>query len=185
MVGVVVTVLSLPVITAVPALAAGALHLRRHLSGDGDSFTRLLRSFGSALRDLWGLGLVLPVVLLVTGYNVWLTTTTSLAGEAVIGVVSVGVGAVALVVTLRTVGTWYPGTRGRAAVGAAANRARRDIAGSALLLVAVALCGVLIWMLEAFVLLVGGLLAMASVAVEHRWHARTSSGGTARATGER
>ena len=35
----------------------------------------------------------------------------------------------------------------------------------------VVLCGVLVRMLEALVLLVGGLLAMAAVAVEHRWTA--------------
>ncbi len=172
-VGVVVMVLSLPVVTAVPAVAAGALHLRRHLSGEADSLGSLLRGFGPALRGLWGLGLVVPFVLLLTGWNLWLVTSAALAGGVVIGVVSALVGAVAVVVALRTVGTWYPGTGGVAAVRAAALRGRRDLSGSLLLVFAVVLCGVLIWMLEAFVLLVGGLLAMAAVAVEHRLAVRT------------
>jgi hypothetical protein len=175
MVGVVVTVLSLPVVTAVPALAAGALHLRRHLSGEADSLGRLLRDVGPALRDLWWLGVLVPVVLLLTGWNLWLVLSAGLAGGAVIGPVSAGVGVVALVVTLRTVGTWHPGARGRDAVRAAALRAGRDLTGSVLLVVAALLCGVLVWMLEAFVLLVGGLLAMAAVAVEHRWADRTGA----------
>jgi hypothetical protein len=173
MVGVVVMVLSLPVVTAVPAVAAGALHLRRHLSGQGDSLGTLLRSFGPALRDLWGLGLVVPFVLLLTGWNLWLVSGARLAGGGVIGVVSAMVGAVTVVVALRTAGAWYPGTRGLAPVRAAALRGRGDLSGSALLVFAVVLCGVLIWMLEAFVLLVGGLLAMAAVAVEHRLAVRT------------
>jgi hypothetical protein len=184
MVGVVVTVLSLAVVTAVPALAAGALHLRRHLSGEGDSLGRLLRGFGPALRDLWAVGVALPVVLLITGWNLWLVASAPLAGGAVIGVVSAAVGAVALVVTLRTVGTWYPGAGGLDAVRAAALRSRRDVPGSALLLVAVMLCGVLVWMLEAFVLLIGGLLAMAAVAVEHRWADRTGTPGDGSGAGE-
>jgi hypothetical protein len=178
MVGVVVAVLSLPVVTAVPALAAGALHLRRHLSGEGDSFGRLLRGFGAALRDLWALGLLLPLVLLITAYNVLLVTGTSLAGRGVIGVVSAGVGTVGLVVTLRAVGAWVPGVRGPAAVRAAVLRAGRDLPGSVLLVLAVVLCGLLISALEAFLLLVGGLLALAAVAVEDRWATRTDAGRT-------
>jgi hypothetical protein len=176
MVGLVVTVLSLPVVTAVPAVAAGTLHLRKHLSGDGDSLATLIRGFGPALRDLWGLGLLVPFVLLLTGWNLWLVLTVGLAGGEVIGLVSALVGVVAIVVTLRTVGAWYPGTGGLAAVAAAARRGRADLGGSLLLVVAAVLCGVLVWMLEAFVLLVGGLLAMAAVAVEHRWAVRTGAG---------
>jgi hypothetical protein len=173
MVGVVVTVLSLPLVTAVPAVAAGALHLRRHLAGDAGSLGNLLRAVGPALRDLWGLGLLVPFVLLLTGWNLWLVSSTGLAGGPVIGAVSALVGAVTVVVALRTVGTWSPGTGGAGPVRSAARRGRADLSGSALLVVAAVLCGVLIWILEAFVLLVGGLLALAAVAVEHRWAVRT------------
>ena len=175
-VGVVVLVLSLPVVTAVPAVAAGVLHLRRHLSGEGDSFGRLLRGFGTAVRDLWALGLVVPVVLLLTGYNLWLTWSGALPGGALIGTVSLVVGLVTVVVALRTAGTWYPGSGGLPAVRTAARRAAADLTGSVLIASAVVLCGVLVWMLEALVLLVGGLLALAAVSVEHRWAVRTGPG---------
>jgi hypothetical protein len=168
-VGVIVMVLSLPVVTAVPAVAAGSLHLRRHLSGEPDSYGLLVRGFGRAVRELWWLGLLLPVVLGLTGWNLWLAWSGVLPGGALIGTVSVAVGVVAVVVALRTAGTWHPGSGGTRAVRGAAQRAGRDPVGSVLLVVAVALCAVLVWMLEAFVLLVGGLLAMAAVSVEHRW----------------
>ncbi|WP_146900683.1 hypothetical protein [Cellulomonas aerilata] len=175
LVGVVVAVLSLPVVTAVPALAAGTLHLRRHLSGEAASLGRLLRSVGPALRDLWALALLVPFVLTVAAVNLWLVAGTSLAGGAVIGAVSVAVGLVAVVVTLRTAGTWHPGAGGPGAVLAAAHRARRDVPGSVLLLLAAALCVALVWALEAFALLVGGLLALAAVTVEHRWAERAGT----------
>lgn len=172
-VGALVMVLSVPVVTAVPAVAAGALHLRRHLAGEPDSYGLMLREFGRACRDLWPLALGVPVVLALTGWNLWLTWSGVLPGGALIGTVSGAVGLAAVVVALRTAGTWRPGLRTPAAVRAAANRAGRDAAGSVLLVVAVALCALLVWMLEAFLLLVGGLLALAAVSVEHRWLTRT------------
>lgn len=184
-VGVGVMVLSLPVVTAVPAVAAGALHLRRHLAGEPDSIGLFVRGFGRAVRELWVIGLGLPVVLLLTGWNLWLTWSGALPGGPLIGTVSAGVALVAVLVALRVAGAWHPGVaRLVPTVRAAARRAGRDLPGSLLLVVAVGLCGVLLWMLEAFVLLVGGLLAMAAVAVEHRWATRlTGDAGGSEVTG--
>lgn len=176
-VGVAVMVLSLPVVTAVPAVAAGALHLRRHLSGEPDSVGLFVRGFGRAVRELWPLGVAVPVVLAVTGWNLWLTWSGVLPGGPLIGVVSAGVALAAVLVALRVAGAWHPATAPLVpTVRAAARRAGRDPAGSLLLAVAVGLCVLLLWMLEAFALLVGGLLAMAAVAVEHRWASRGAGG---------
>src|SRR5690606_5090177 len=49
-----------------------------------------------------------------------------------------------------------------------AGRARDDLTGSALLLAALVMCGVLVWMLTPLVLVTGGLLSLAAVAVETR-----------------
>jgi hypothetical protein len=179
LVGAVVAVLSIPLVTAVPALAAGVLHLRRHLSGAPDSLRDLVGGFGSAVRDLWLPGILLPVLLALLGLNVWLAGTGALAGGGVVTWVSVAVGVVAVVVALRTAGTWAPGRGGVPAVRAAARRSFADPTGSALLVVAVALCAVLVWMLVALLLVVGGLLAMAVLAVEHRWARDLEPGATA------
>ena len=168
-VGAVVAVLSLPLVTAVPAVAAGVWHLRRHLSGQPDALRDLLRGVGPAMRDLWMVGIALPAVLLGLGYNVWLSGTGVLPGGTVVGVVSGLVTLTAVVVALRTAGTWAPGRAGLGPVRAAARRAGDDLAGSALLVAAVAMCAVLVWMLVALLLVVGGLLVLAVLAVEHRW----------------
>ena len=176
LVGVVVALAVVPLVTAVPAVAAGVLHLRRHLSGEPDSVRDLLRGLGPAVRDLWLPGVALPSVLALLGYNVWLSATGALPGGALVGWVSAAVAAAVVVVGLRTAGTWAPGRGGTRAVRAAARRAVDDLSGSALLVAAVAMCAVLVWMLVALLLVVGGLLAMAVLAVEHRWAGGT--GGT-------
>jgi len=179
LVGVVVAVASIPLVTVVPAVAAGVLHLRRHLSGAPDGLRDLLGAFVSAVRDLWLPGVLLPVLLALLGLNVWLAGSGALVGSGVVTWVSVAVGVVAVVVALRTAGTWSPGRGGVAAVRTAARRTVADPTGSALLVVAVVLCAVLVWMLVALLIVVGGLVAMAVLAVEHRWARDLEPGATA------
>jgi hypothetical protein len=174
-VGVVVLLASIPLVTAVPALAAGVLHLRRHLSGEPDSARDLVRGLGPAVRDLWALGVGLPAVLFVLGYNLWLAQSGVLPGGTLVAATSLVVAAAVIVVALRAAATWFPGRGGRDAVRAAARRAGRDLTGSALLAASVAVCAVLVWMLVALVLVVGGLLALAMLAVEHRWVAGSAT----------
>jgi hypothetical protein len=167
--GAVVLVLSIPVVTAVPALAVGVRHLRRFLAGEGDSAGRLLGDIVPALRDLWPLGLLAPAALWLLGYNLWFAGTGLSSGGQVVGVVSAAVAAALVVVVLRAAGTWVPGEHWWHPLRAAARRARFDLGGSVLLLAAVVMCGVLVWMLAPLVLIVGGLLALAMLAVENRW----------------
>jgi len=168
LVGVIVGVLSLPVVTMVPALTVGVRHLRRHLVGEADSTRRLLRDLPPAVRDLWPLGLLTPVALALFAFNVWLGRTDLAPGGRMVGAVSAVVGVVVVVVVLRVAGTWEPGQRWWPAVRVAGRRARQDLAGSFLLIAAVVTCGVLVWMLTPLVLVVGGLLAFAMLAVEYR-----------------
>jgi hypothetical protein len=169
LVGAVVLVLSLPIVTAVPALAVGVRHLRRFLAGEADSAGRLLRDVLPALRDLWPLGLLAPAALLLLGYNLWFAGTGLSSGGQVVGVVSAAVGAALVVVVLRAAGTWVPGQQQWwRPLRAAARRARLDLGGSILLLAAVVMCGVLVWMLTPLLLIVGGLLVLAMLAVENR-----------------
>lgn len=168
LVGVIISVLSVPVVTVVPALAVGVRHLRRHLAGEADSTRRLLHDLPPAVRDLWQLGLLTPLALALFGYNIWLGRTDLAPGGRVVGAVSAVVGVMVVVVVLRVAGTWEPGRHWRPAVSAAGRRARRDLAGSFLLIAAVVMCGVLVWMLAPLVLVVGGLLAFAMLAVEYR-----------------
>jgi hypothetical protein len=173
LVGAVVLVLSTPVVTTVPALAVGVRHLRRFLTGESDSASRLLRDIPLALRDLWPLGLFVPAALALLAYNVWFAGTGLSSGGQLVGVVSAAVAAALVVVALRTAGTWVPGQHPWQPISVAARRARLDLGGSVLLVAAVVMCGVLVWMLTPLLLIVGGLLALAMLAVENR-HDRPS-----------
>lgn len=178
-VGALVAVLALPLVTLLPALAAGAGHLRRHLSGDSVRVADALRDFAAAWRGLW------RVALGFTGAAVLLLWNLSL-GQA--GVVPGSGGVVAVssvlllawaVLLLRTAAAWRQGADGGALVRGAAALLGRDVPGSVLLVFACAMCGVFVWMLLPLLLVTGGLLALAAVAVD----ARRGAGRVARPAG--
>lgn len=173
LVGAVTAALSLPVLTALPAMASGVAHLRRHLDGRPDALTVLWADFGTALRrGGWAFSLGWAVLLLVLGFNVTVAASGLLPAAPLVRAVSVLLAVALVVVALRSCGAWEPASSWRAAVRIGARRAVADVAGSALLAVAVGLCALIVWMLTPLVLVVPGLLALAVVAVEHRAHAR-------------
>ncbi|MBZ2198113.1 YesL family protein [Occultella gossypii] len=173
--GLVVTLLCLPLVTILPAMAAGAAHLRRHIEGRADPLRAVFSDFAGYLRGSWllGIGAIALVVLLIIDIDI--ATFTELPGGEVFRVLSITVLAAGAVTALRTAGgrALWPEVGWRDAVGNAARRAVADPVGSLLLLVAVGLSGVLVWMLAIFVLIVPGLLVLALVSVEHRHYRRS------------
>ena len=165
-VGLVIAMLSIPVLTALPALAAGVVHLRRHLDGESDRVVDLLRLVVAACRGVWWVSAGAVAAAVVLGFNVWLLRTE--AGEMfrVPGLVSVAVMTALAVVLLRGAGGWTPGSAWWPTVRAAARRTRNDLRGTGMLVIALVLAGVIVWMLAPLVLVVGGLLALAVLAVE-------------------
>ena len=61
-VGLLVALCSLPVVTALPAAAAGAARLRRHIAGEDDALNGFVRDLGSALRRGWLAGALAAAV---------------------------------------------------------------------------------------------------------------------------
>ncbi|WP_182112236.1 hypothetical protein [Actinotalea sp. JY-7876] len=172
-VGAVVAVLSLPVVTAVPALAAGARRVRRGADGFAEPPVRtVVRDTGRALRDWWALALGVPLLVLLVAIDVVLARSGALPGGTAVLVVVAAVAAVGAVVVLRACGTWEPGTRPGPALREAARVSGADLVGSALLLSAAIASGVLVWMLLPLAIVAGGLLALATVSVERRWALR-------------
>lgn len=166
-VGVAVAVAGITVVLAVPVMAAGAAHLRRHLAGEPDTVRRLLTDARDAVRDLWPLALAVPAALALLATNVW-AGLNGLPGGTVVAAVSAAAAVAVTVVALRVVGTWEPGRSWRPAVRAAASRSVTDLTGSVLLVAAVAMVATMVWMLLPLLLLAGGLLTMAALAVERR-----------------
>jgi len=132
LVGVIVLVLSLPVVTVVPVLAVGVRHLGRFLVGENDSLRRMLRDLPPAMRDLWTLGLLTPAALVLLAYNVWFARTGLQPGGQAFGVVNAVVAAGVVVVALRVAGAWIPGQHWWRSVRAAARCARLDLGGRVL-----------------------------------------------------
>lgn len=172
--GLVVALLCLPVVTVLPAVAAGVAHLRRHVEGRADPVRSLLADFATFLRGSWLLGIATPVVLFLLVLNIDIATATGLPGRGAVRIVSVVLAAGLLVLALRTAGgrALRPEHTWTAALREAARRSVADPAGSVLVLVAVGLCAVLIWMLNVLVVIVPGLLVLAVLSVEHRHQRR-------------
>ncbi|GAB4084616.1 DUF624 domain-containing protein [Myceligenerans cantabricum] len=182
--GVYVLVASLALVTVPAALAAGTAHLRRHLSGQATDLGRFARDWWAAVRELWVLGAAGTVLAAILTLNVQVAASGLLPGGPAVRWVSLAVGTVSAVVVLRVTGVWSlpDGGRGRPGearpgglVLSAVSSVRQDPAGSLLLVVAIGLCGLLVWMLAALSVVVGGLLCLAVIAVESR---RTRSSST-------
>ncbi|WP_022917109.1 hypothetical protein [Ruania albidiflava] len=177
-VALVTLLLWLPVVTVLPALAAGTAHLRRYLEGRADPVRQVLTDFVASCRGVWGYGIALPAIAFLLVLNVDIATYTELPGGSVLRLLSVLVGAAVAVVALRAAGrhaaarqsgrhtTWTDSLR------AAVDLSRKDPAGSALLVAALVVCAVIVWMLTALAILVPGLLALAILGVDYRYELR-------------
>lgn len=168
LVGVVVTVASVPGVTALPALAAGVNHLRRHVADDAGGVGRAVADARAAWRDLWPAALLLPVVLGLLLLNLTLALAQAVPGAGAVGLLSGVLAVVTVVVAVRVAAGWRPGAPWRDLVRWAGAEAFRDPHGSVIVLVAVAGGLVLAWAVPALTLVVTGLVALAALAVSSR-----------------
>lgn len=169
--GVWVALAALPLVTALPTLAAGCAHLRRQLHHQATGLRWFLADCGEGLRGGWAAGvawaagaLLLLVDAVVTGAG--LPGGPVFLAASVVGLVLL------LVVGLRTAATWHPGTHWGSLARAAARRTVADRSGSLLLAAGVLVVAVSAWQLPPLVAPATGCLALAAVAVERRAAAR-------------
>lgn len=179
--GLLVLVLSIPLVTIPAAYAAGIAHLERHLSGRGDSIRGLWGTFRSALPGSWKLGLTTAGAAVVIVLNLLLATVGQLPGSAVVLPATLILAAAGAVLLLRTAGAWsgvaWSGVAGEessapgtwsAALGIGKALSLRDWTGSFLLAAALFASVVFVWMLVALFVVVPGMLILASAAVKMR-----------------
>jgi hypothetical protein len=159
--GVWMTVAALPLVTLLPAFAAGCAHLRRHLDSEPCGWTEFVSDVREATRTglrfslLWWAG----AALLVFDWRV--ARTGLLPGGPLLIAVSV-VGLLALAVTgLRTAAAWRPG-------GAWAPVRTPDLSGSLLLVGGFAAVAATAWQVPPLAAPAVGCLAAAAVALERR-----------------
>lgn len=179
--GLLVLVLSIPLVTIPAAYAAGIAHLERHLAGRDDSLRGLWGTFRSALPGSWKLGITTAGAAVVIALNLLLGTVGQLPGSAVVLPATLILAVAGAVLLLRTAAAWSgvawsgvdseessaPGTWS-AALGAAKALSLRDWTGSLLLAAALFASVVFVWMLVALFVVVPGMLILASAAVKMR-----------------
>ncbi|MEJ1112731.1 Poxvirus protein I5 [Paenarthrobacter sp. CCNWLY172] len=185
--GVIVLLLSVPLVTAPAAYAAGVAHLERHLSGRDDSLRSLWGNFRRALPGSWKFGITTAAAAVVIVLNLLLALVGQLPGRAVILPATLILAAAGAVLLLRTAANWSGGVnwdgdaglqpaevpgrqRWAAAYSSAKNDSVRDWSGSLLLLAALFMTVVFVWMLQALFVIVPGTLVLAAAAIKIRSH---------------
>lgn len=176
LVGILVALVSLPVVTLPAALAAGVRHLRRFLGAEHSGLEWFWRDVRAALLGGIGVGAASAVVAAVLLLDIDLASTGVLPGGPVIGVVG-WVGLAALVLVLfSAAGLWSAELGWLGALRAVPRRLRADPAGAAYLLATAAFAGVVTWQLFPLLIPALGCIALAIVAVPERpRHARRTA----------
>ncbi|MCP1415305.1 hypothetical protein J3D46_004571 [Paenarthrobacter sp. A20] len=185
--GVIVLLLSVPLVTAPAAYAAGVAHLERHLSGRDDSLRSLWGNFRRALPGSWKMGITTAAAAVVIVLNLLLALVGQLPGRAAILPATLILAAAGAVLFLRVAANWSGGVnwdgdagqqpvevpgqqRWAAAYASAKADSLRDWSGSLLLLAAVFMTVVFVWMLQALFVIVPGTLVLAAAAIKIRSH---------------
>lgn len=174
--GLLVLVLSMPLVTIPAAYAAGMTHLERHLSGRDDSVRSLWTTFRAALRGSWRLGVTTAGAVVVIILNLLLATVGQLPGSAMVLPATLILAAAGAVLLLRTAAAWSDSAGDESfaahawspALATAKALSLRDWTGSLLLASALFGAVVFVWMLAALFVVVPGTLILASAAVKVR-----------------
>jgi hypothetical protein len=167
-VGLGVAVLSLPVVTAIPALAAGVHHLDEHARGGRDSIGRLLHFGVQAIRSGWWFGALSAVVVVALVANAVLASSDAVPGGSVVAVASGLAAAVAATIACRVAALWRPGRTWGSMWRRGRILAFEDPIGSVFVLCGIVVAAVVVWMLPPLVVIAPGLVALATVAAERR-----------------
>lgn len=166
--GLVVALCSVPIVTAVPAIAAGARHLRRHHDGYSDRVTDLFADVWLAVKRLWAIGAATTIVLAFLVVDAWALTALWIPGSGPVAIVLLLAALVGAIVVLRFAGGWDPSARAMPALRRALAETFIDRLGTVLLLLAVGGTVVLVWMFPPLGVIAGGILSLASYAIDSR-----------------
>ncbi|MEU6249466.1 hypothetical protein [Glycomyces sp. NPDC047010] len=167
-VGLVVTALSLPLVTALPAVAAGTRHLDRHASDHSDGLGDLLRAAWLAFRTGWAASVVTALAVALLGLNVALGVQGLVPGGTPLAVVSAVFALVIAVVAVRAASLWEPSADWRDLLREAAALTTADPVGTAYVLIGLGVAAVVAWMFLPLIVIAPGMLAVALIAARRR-----------------
>ncbi len=170
--GVWMVLAALPVITLLPAFAAGCAHLRRHLDGERSTWRDFLTGLREATRSGWRFSLLWWAALALLAFDLRVARTGVLPGGPALIAVSVAGLLAVLVLGLRTATLRRPGTAWPIAARTAARQGlAADPGGSLLLIGGLAVLAVAAWQMLPLIAPAAGALAGCAVAVERRTRA--------------
>ncbi|MFJ8955117.1 hypothetical protein ACIRO1_33975 [Streptomyces sp. NPDC102381] len=167
LIGLLVTIASLPVVTSLAAAGAGAVLLREMTETER---TPTVRRFAALLIASLRQPTVLlaPLAAVAVASMDLLALAAGVPGGQAIGLLT-GVALVSVVlIGIRSAAQWQPGAAWRATLVSAAESVPRDWRGSLMLVGAVVVLGVVAFEVPAFIPILPGLLVLAAVAVEAR-----------------
>lgn len=168
LIGILVSLVSLPVITLPAALAAGVRHLRRYLRAEDSALGWFWRDVRASLVGGIGVGAASVVLAAVLALDIDLASTGVLPGGPVVAVVG-WAGLAALVLVLFTAaGRWMPQLGWLGALREALRAIRDDPVGAAYLLATGVFAVVVTWQLAPLVVPALGCVALAIVAAPER-----------------
>ena len=168
LIGIMMAIVSLPVITIPVALAAGVRHLRRYLRADDSALVWFWRDARDSLLGGIGIGAASAVIAAVLALDIDLAATGVLPGGPVVAVVGwVGLAALVLALFLAA-GRWSPKVGWLGALKGVPGAVRADPAGAAYLVATGVFAGVVTWQLAPLVIPALGCIALAIVAVPER-----------------
>ncbi|MFC9244085.1 hypothetical protein ACFT7S_08660 [Streptomyces sp. NPDC057136] len=166
--GVWITIAALPLITLLPACAAGCAHLRRQLDGRRGGLREFAADLREAVRTGWRAALLWWVALALLAFDWQVARSGLLPGGRLLAAASV-LGLLALAVAaLRVSAAWRPGASWAPLVRTAARRTLTDPAGSLLLIGGFVALALTAWQVPPLAAPALGALAAAAVAVDGR-----------------
>lgn len=167
-VGLLMTIVALPVVTLPIALAAGIRHLRRFIAADDSRSALFWEDVRAGLLRSLAVGVPVALIAAVLTIDIVLAGTGALPGGQVIGVVGWAGLIVLAVALLMAAGAWEPETGWRVAIRSVPQVALADKVGALYLVATAVFVGVVTWMLAPVVIAGLGCAALAVVAVPER-----------------
>ncbi|MGW0519612.1 hypothetical protein [Crossiella sp. NPDC003009] len=165
--GLLVVLTALPLVTLLPALAAGCAHVKSHVDGEATTLRMFFTRFRAACPGSWPFSGGVLAGFAVLAVDV-VVLRHGIAGGRFVAVACVVAAAGLAVLVLRSAAAWSPGARWSSLARTAARRGVADLGGSLLLVMALGVLVLVTWQLLPLLVPMTGCVAMAAVAVERR-----------------
>lgn len=173
LVGLGVTLFALPLVTLLPAVAAGARHLENEVAGRADQSNGFFKLTWQAIRGGWLYGAVTTTVLLLLACNIVFAAQNVVPGGRVLIFASGASGVAVLLLVCRAASIWLPEEPWQALFRKARILTFDDPVGTGYILAGVLGTATVVWMFPPLVVIAPGILVISLVACERQRLAQT------------